>query len=576
MNERRVWKALLTGVLVAGLSVSTTVYAGEWKSNQNGWLWYEEEDGSYPANCQKEIEGDTYSFTQYGYMETGWKYRDGLWYYFGEDGKMCKNFWKWIENSCYYFYEDGHMASDEMIDESYVNKAGAWVPNSWVADNYGWWYRYGNGNYPKSQMTAIDSKTYLFDEYGYMKTGWHYNEGKWYYFDDAMIQNCWKWIGDFCYYFYEDGHMASDERIESFYVNASGEWSYDTWVYSNYAYKYWYHYEDGSYPCNEFCTIDGKVYSFDQDGYMQTGWIYKEGKWYYFNASGAMEIGWYQVNGYWYYSNEEGVMQTGTIIVDGQEYYLNPSGEMAEGWLYQYDYWLYFDPSGHQVKNEWKWIDGEWYHFNEDGIMQKGWLLLGDDWYYLKSSGAMQRGWARISSKHYHFNGSGVMDKEQDNPSTLITPQAGYYISPMLADSLNTRYERIEAMISTAYTYLGTTFRPCHADAPGTLVDCSGLAMQGLYAAGYDPAPISPWRHALPEYEYESRNMWNLPMRQVSGSELERGDLVFYNGPNGIINHVAIYIGDGNVIEAWPPRVVVQPMINWQHGNLRGFLRPFE
>ena len=205
----------------------------------------------------------------------------------------------------------------------------------------------------------------------------------------------------------------------------------------------------------------------------------------------------------------------------------------------------------------WLKVGGVWYYLESSGAMHTGWLQLSDGKYYLKPSGAMQTGWAYLDGKYYYFGYSGLMTEERTTPKKLLTFPDGFYCSPLLADAANTPEERIEAMISTAYTYLGTTYRACTAGAPGTSADCSGLVMQCMYAAGYDPAPISPMRHALPAYEYESRNMWKLPLRHVPLSERKRGDLIFYDNGYGTIIHVAIYLGNDQVIEAWPPKTVI-------------------
>lgn len=152
----------------------------------------------------------------------------------------------------------------------------------------------------------------------------------------------------------------------------------------------------------------------------------------------------------------------------------------------------------------------------------------------------------------------------------------GTYISPMLIGSNRTRSDCIEAMITTAYKYLNTPYVIGASGAPGTGVDCSGLVMQGLYAAGVDLSPINPIRHSQPGYEYESRNMWTLStMKHVSYAERQRGDLIFYQNSNGVIIHVAIYLGNDQVIEAWPPETVVWPIKNWARSNIAGVVRPF-
>ena len=151
----------------------------------------------------------------------------------------------------------------------------------------------------------------------------------------------------------------------------------------------------------------------------------------------------------------------------------------------------------------------------------------------------------------------------------------GTYVSPLKINSNSTKEDCIEAMISTAYSYLGTRYVIGAASAPATGIDCSGLVMQALYSAGLDPEPVNPIRHSKPGFEYESRNMWNLPMKKVPYEERRRGDLIFYNGSSGFINHVAIYLGNDKVIEAWPTKVVVWPIKNSHRSNIRGVMRPF-
>ncbi len=153
---------------------------------------------------------------------------------------------------------------------------------------------------------------------------------------------------------------------------------------------------------------------------------------------------------------------------------------------------------------------------------------------------------------------------------------AGTYISPILVNETSTREDCIEAMISTAYTYLGTPYVIGAAGKPGSAIDCSGLVMQGLYAAGMDLSPINPIRHSQPGYEYESRNMWaSNKFLHVDYKDRQRGDLIFYQNAYGTIIHVAIYLGDDQVIEAWPDKTVIWPIKNSHRSNIAGVARPF-
>ena len=154
--------------------------------------------------------------------------------------------------------------------------------------------------------------------------------------------------------------------------------------------------------------------------------------------------------------------------------------------------------------------------------------------------------------------------------------QYGSYVSPVKVNKNSTRSEHIEAMISTAYSYMGTAYVIGASGPPGTGVDCSGLVMQALYGAGLELPGINPVTHALPGHEYESRNMWNSSkFKHVSYSQRQRGDLIFYQNSKGTVIHVAIYLGNDQVIESWPNQVVVWPIRNSARSNIKGVVRPF-
>jgi cell wall-associated NlpC family hydrolase len=150
------------------------------------------------------------------------------------------------------------------------------------------------------------------------------------------------------------------------------------------------------------------------------------------------------------------------------------------------------------------------------------------------------------------------------------------YVTPVKTTRNSTRSDCIETMISTAMTYLGTEYVVGAAGTPGTGVDCSGLVMQCMYSAGLNPYPVSVLRHQLPGYEYESRNLYALStMKHVSYAERQRGDLIFYQNANGVIIHVAIYLGNDQVIESWPDKVVIWPIKNSHRSLIKGVVRPF-
>ncbi|MGL4483346.1 MAG: NlpC/P60 family protein [Anaerovoracaceae bacterium] len=152
----------------------------------------------------------------------------------------------------------------------------------------------------------------------------------------------------------------------------------------------------------------------------------------------------------------------------------------------------------------------------------------------------------------------------------------GAYVSPIKVNPSSTKKQHVEAMIKRAKEYKGKNYV---VGASGRLkdgVDCSGLVMQALFAAGVDPYPVSPVRHSKPAYEYESRRLWkDKRYKTVPYSKKKRGDLIFYHGGNGVVIHVAIYLGKGKVIESWPNKVVIWPVKNGQRSLIKGVKRVF-
>ena len=146
------------------------------------------------------------------------------------------------------------------------------------------------------------------------------------------------------------------------------------------------------------------------------------------------------------------------------------------------------------------------------------------------------------------------------------------YVTPVKTNAKSTRSDLVEQMIKTAESYLGTEYVVGAAGVPGSGIDCSGLVMQSMYSIGIDPSPVSVTRHTQPGYEFESRNLWNLPTLKTVKTP-QRGDLVFYKNSSGTIIHVAIYLGNDRVIEAWPEKVVNWPLIHPQRPLIKGYKR---
>ncbi|WP_026429832.1 leucine-rich repeat protein [Schaalia georgiae] len=139
----------------------------------------------------------------------------------------------------------------------------------WVRDSVGWWYRFGDGTYPRGQALVIDGATYRFDESGHARTGWVRDGGYWFH------------------------HGASGAMSTGWLVDG-GAWYY---------------------------LIPGW-------GAMAIGWVNDGGTWYYLNAAGHMTTGWQKIEGSWYYLGDSGKMTTGWRHIDGYWRFFEPTGEL--------------------------------------------------------------------------------------------------------------------------------------------------------------------------------------------------------------------------------------------------------
>jgi cell wall-associated NlpC family hydrolase len=93
--------------------------------------------------------------------------------------------------------------------------------------------------------------------------------------------------------------------------------------------------------------------------------------------------------------------------------------------------------------------------------------------------------------------------------------------------------------------------------------DCSGLMMYG-------------WGPYLSMAHYAATQYVEAGSFHPSAGELRPGDLVFwsYNGMISGIHHVAMYIGNGQIIEAPYSGAYVRVASLWEYGSFFGATRP--
>lgn len=145
-------------------------------------------------------------------------------------------------------------------------------------------------------------------------------------------------------------------------------------------------------------------------------------------------------------------------------------------------------------------------------------------------------------------------------PSEVSTPQparpsfenAGMASSDMTGSSSEAPNPQAAAAVEAAKSALGTPYQ-WGGNTPGVGLDCSGLTKWAYAQAGVD-IPRTADQQAIG--------------MQVSMDQLAPGDLVVWDG------HVAMYIGDGQIIEAGDP-VQINPVRTDNIGmNFLGFYRP--
>jgi peptidoglycan DL-endopeptidase CwlO len=151
---------------------------------------------------------------------------------------------------------------------------------------------------------------------------------------------------------------------------------------------------------------------------------------------------------------------------------------------------------------------------------------------------------------------SNLTEAQQEQIATVGTAAAGTAVITPVAYSGPTSSQADKA-VAFAYAQLG---KPYVWGATGPYsYDCSGLVQAAWAAAGVSiPRTTEEQWAALP---------------QVPMSDLEPGDLILYNGES----HVAMYVGDGYLIDAPHTGAVVERIpldTSWYAGTADGAVRP--
>ena len=334
------------------------VNSDHWIKSESKW-WYRYVDGSYPANCWAQIDGQWYHFDASGWMQTGWLWVNGAWYYLDASGAMQTG---WLNDGAWYYLDPeagGAMATGVKAVQgaAYFFDASGAMAAGWCADGGAWRYAAPSGALV-SGWNVVNGSWYWFDGETYaMREGWLNDGGSWYWLADGG-----------------DGRMATGWQM-----------------------------------------VNGAWYYLDASGAMQTGWL-NDGAWYYLDpeAGGAMATGVKAVQGAAYFFDASGAMAAGWCADGGAWRYAAPSGALVSGWNVVNGSWYWFDGETYAMREGWLNDGGSWYWLADggDGRMATGWQQIGGSRYWLSDSGAMATGWCQIDGVYYFFNGSGAMEHD--------------------------------------------------------------------------------------------------------------------------------------------------------------------
>ncbi|WP_367566846.1 cell wall-binding protein [Lacrimispora sp.] len=315
-------------------------------------------------------------------------------------------------------------------------------------------------------------------------TGWAEENGTWVYYDkdgDA-VTDTWAKSGENWFYLDEDGEMATDLIVDYndsyYYVDVNGAMVANTWVsVENEDYDgedepatIWYYFGangkayEGNGEKPSFKTINGKKYTFDEEGRMQFGWIGEDGlrvsdddAWkedtamYYCGDEndGAQVVGWRfleivdadydgddnspmtssknvfddedQTRWFYFKSNGKKERAKDRVSINGARYGFDEHGRMNAEWATEEDA-TPSDASGNPVASASEW---RYYRSPEEGQMvSKGWFRTVPDerlnkkdydddkegWYYADGKGSLYASEIKeINGKRYAFDAKGKM-----------------------------------------------------------------------------------------------------------------------------------------------------------------------
>lgn len=274
-------------ILLAAVGMAAIPAGAAWVENPQSETYSYTENGVAVTDCWKYIDGNWYRFDENGAAVTGWYTEDGAVYYLKPDGSMARN-WTEIDGQWYCFTSSGNPRSGWFYScgEWYcLEQNGRMMTDRLIEEDGGTYYLTESGIMARG-LTEVRGDTYYFGGDGKARSGWVKTEGNWYYFGG-------------------DGRMLTSQWIdETYYLTPSGQMA------------------------QGFYKVDGVQHYFLGNGAMSRSWVLDEDIWYYFGPDGEMRTGWIVYQDQRYFANDKGETQTGLIQIGGINYSFDEDGAL--------------------------------------------------------------------------------------------------------------------------------------------------------------------------------------------------------------------------------------------------------
>ncbi|MCD7736673.1 MAG: NlpC/P60 family protein, partial [Lachnospiraceae bacterium] len=336
-----------------------------------------------------------------------------------------------------------------------------------------------------------------------------------------------------------------------------------------------------------FYTIDSNTYYFGSDGVLKKScWIRVDGVRYRLSAKGIVRKScWISDK---YYASSTGAILTGLNAVDGEIYYFDTTtgAKITKTMKTVGTATYYFKVnSGQAVRSMWVKYQSNYYYFQSDGKMAKsmwvgkyyvnssgvrtsdtrdpGWWTSNGSTYYLDSEGNELTGFQEIDGNTYYFNSSGVM---QTGIQTINSKKYYFYSDGTMATSITIAVGTVQYTINSSGVVTKEESIKVSGSTTGVKIANYALKFvgnpyvyggssltEGADCSGFTMAVFAHFGITLPHYADSQMKSVSTSVEgvtvELNTDSLQPGDLIFY-GSSNYASHVAIYIGNGQVVHA--------------------------